>query len=353
VFVRGWIAALVTVAALATGCHHRIDCNGPGNTSDSCSARPPASVSEAHALEQPSALAAGRGVLFIADDSRNTVFARQPDGQIHPVAGTGLRGFTGDGRLATTARLNDPSGMVYDPRTQTLFVADTGNNRIRAINRSGSIHTVVGSGRAGWVPSGTPALAADLTAPTAVALSPDGRLYIAAGLEVLRLDRDGRLTKIAGNRHGAGIAGADSPAGDASTDSANGLAFDAAGNLYLTGSATKGLLVITPAGRMHVLCATCLYPRGNAGIVTAPNGSVLVMNTEQIYRYNSPRRHSLLINFERHKPVEGVTGIAPTGLAVTPSGVIYIDTNENGGFTNATTLIKITPRGRLTVVWRR
>ena len=347
----------MTVALLAvstTACHSRADCSGGGNTSASCSARPPVAVRQAQVLNQPSALAAGpSGRLFIADDSRNGIFVRYASGRIAPFAGSGIRGFSGDGQSAGAAELNDPGGMVYDGRTRTLFVADTGNNRIRAIDASGVIRTVAGTGRAGWVASQARALASDLTAPTAVALSPDGRLYITAGLEVLRLDPNGRLTRVAGTRHAAGIAGAGGPATRASTDSANGLAFDGAGNLFLTGSATKGLLVITPKGQMHVLCTTCFYPRGNAGVVTAPDSAVIAMNTEKLYRYTAPTRRTLLINFAGHKPADGVTAVVPTGLAIAANGTIYFGTNGNGGFTNATTLIQFKPPGQLTVVWRR
>jgi DNA-binding beta-propeller fold protein YncE len=305
-------------------------------------------------LVQPAALAAGPDrVLFIADDSRHMIFARHSDGRITVVAGTGVRGYSGDGGPATAAQLNDPSGVVYDQKTATLYVADTGNNRVRAIGRSGRIHTVAGTGHTGWVGTTATANTANLTAPTAVTLSPRGQLYIACDLETLRLDA-GRLTRTAGTRRSAGISGVGGPARDASTDSANGLAFDAAGNLYLTGSATKGLLLITATGHLHLLCGSCFYPRGNAGVVTAPNGSVLAMNTRKIYRFESPTQRSVLINFATHKQIDDLRAIVPTGLAVELDGTIYIDTNENGGFTNATTLIALAPgAAHPTVVWRR
>jgi DNA-binding beta-propeller fold protein YncE len=305
-------------------------------------------------LSRPATLAIGRhGLLYIADDSRNMIFARHADGRITVVAGTGRRGFSGDGGPASRAMLDHPAGMAYDRGTHTLFVADAGNNRVRAINAQGVIRTVAGSGRSGWVRSKTPARQANLDDPLAVALSPGGRLLITTDLEVLRLDPSGRLTRIAGIQTSAGISRMDGPASRASTDSADGLAFDRHGDLYLTGFATKGLLAITPNGRMHDLTSYTMYPRGDAGIVTAPDGSVIIMNTQQIDRYTSPEHWQVLVNFARTGPIDGVRAIVPTGLAISRHGTIYIDTSDRDGWTNKTSIMAISPNmHQVRVIWR-
>ncbi len=102
----------------------------------------------------------------------------------------------------------------------TLYFADAGNNRIRAISPWGTIRTVAGDGNFGWVGSGASALAASLGGPAAVTIGPDHRLYIAVAdsSEVLRLSRDGTLTKIAGVRRYAGLYGIGGPATEASAD---------------------------------------------------------------------------------------------------------------------------------------
>jgi sugar lactone lactonase YvrE len=244
--------------------------------------------------------------------------------------------------------------MAYDHRTGTLYVADTSNNRIRAISRSGIIRTVAGSGHAGWVGSSAQARAAHLNGPTGLALSHSGQLYIACELEIVRLDKSGSLTRVAGIRTSAGVRGMGGPALDASTDSPNGLALDGRGDLYVTGSATKGLFVITPGGRMRDLCLYCFYPRGIGGIITAPDGMVIAMNTQRIERYTTPTTHELIVNFARAAPVDGVRGIEPLGITVATDGTIYIDTNRNAGFTNATTLMAIRPASKApTILWRQ
>jgi sugar lactone lactonase YvrE len=307
----------------------------------------------ARTLNQPATLAVGRhGVLYIADDTRNMIFARHASGRITVVAGTGVRGFSGDGHLAIHAELNDPVGMIYDRSSRTLYVADSGNNRVRAIGADGVIRTVAGSGRSGWVPSNTPARHAQPSDPVALALSPHGRLYVSDELEVLRLNRRGIFTRIAGLPRSEGTIGVGGPALRAATDSANGLAFDRRGDLYLTGFATKNLLAISPGGRMLELAS--VYARGNEGIVTAPDGSVIVSDTQQIYRYTSLEHRQLLINFSRTGTIDGIRAIVATGITINHRGTILIDTSNRDGYTNRTSILALSPTTHTVhVIWEQ
>ena len=82
----------------------------------------------------------------------------------------------------------------------TLYFAESGNDRIRAVSPS-VITTIVGDGQnSPWVADGTPALGAALAAPAAVALSPTGLLYIADSQQVLALQANGTLTNILGSQ---------------------------------------------------------------------------------------------------------------------------------------------------------
>ena len=80
---------------------------------------------------------------------------------IENFAGTGARGFSGDGGPAAEARLNGPSGLQRGP-DGALYVCDTGNNRIRRIDPNGTISTFAGTGERGWSGDGGPAAAARL-----------------------------------------------------------------------------------------------------------------------------------------------------------------------------------------------
>src|ERR1700760_4061867 len=84
------------------------------------------------------------GDLFIADTARNQVFEVSVGGAITVVAGNGTQGFSGDGGPATAAQLNAPVSVAV-AADGTLYIADTGNQRIRAV-RDGNIATFAGNG---------------------------------------------------------------------------------------------------------------------------------------------------------------------------------------------------------------
>src|SRR5688500_2530667 len=84
--------------------------------------------------------------------------------QIATVAGTGEKGYAGDGGPATQARLNNPFGIVKGPGA-ALYVCDTGNHVIRRIATNGLITTVAGTGKGGYSGDGGPALKAELNEP--------------------------------------------------------------------------------------------------------------------------------------------------------------------------------------------
>ena len=78
----------------------------------------------------------GNGNLFVADRSNNVVQEITPDGIVHTVAGSGRKGFAGDGGSATAAQLDGPGALAIDP-AGNLYVADTANQRVRMIGKPG------------------------------------------------------------------------------------------------------------------------------------------------------------------------------------------------------------------------
>jgi hypothetical protein len=309
------------------------------------------SVGVVTSLGRPASLAIGPGgQLYIADDARNQILLALPGGRFRVVAGNGTAGFSGDGGPATGAALNDPGGMAVT-RSGTLYVADTGNNRIRAISPDGTISTVAGNGRSGtWVASGTPALRASLADPADVVIGPDGDLYIAGLSEILKLTAAGRLLVVAGIPDGEGIPTAGLQAARTSADGPDGLAFDRAGDLFVAGFDTKTLFMIAPGGRVSLpIGRDGFYPRGNGGLVTAPDGSVLAMNTQQVDRL-STHGAQVLYDLPAYLRI-GVTGFVPEGIAVAPDGVLYLDTWYGNGFADKTALIEIRPDGTARVIW--
>jgi DNA-binding beta-propeller fold protein YncE len=99
------------------------------------------------------------------------------DGIIRTVAGSGVRGFSGDGGLAPEASLNYPVGLAVDT-VGNLFIADTGNYRVRKVDGSGIISTVAGTGMNPYAGDGVPAATTGLRGPAGVAVDAAGNLLI-------------------------------------------------------------------------------------------------------------------------------------------------------------------------------
>ena len=156
-------------------------------------------------LKHPYGLTVARnGDLYVVDVGRDQVLRRLPSGKFHVVAGDGRRGFSGDGGPATAAALNlSVSSGIVIANDGTLYIADAGNDRVRAVSPDGTIKTVAGDGRSGrddgLILRTTPAFEASFGAPSGLAIGPNGDLYIAAG-NVLRLTPGGLIEWVAGRR---------------------------------------------------------------------------------------------------------------------------------------------------------
>jgi sugar lactone lactonase YvrE len=99
-----------------------------------------------------------------------------PDSKLSVIAGTGVCGYSGDGGPAVGAQLDDPGGIAFDS-AGNMYLSDANNHRIRRIDRSGIITTVVGTGVPGYGGDGGPANAAQLEYPDGMAITPSGKLY--------------------------------------------------------------------------------------------------------------------------------------------------------------------------------
>lgn len=177
------------------------------------------------------------GTLFIADTGNKRI--RRVDAAsklISTAAGTGVRGFSGDGGPATSARVANVAGMDVDDIGNLVF-ADVDNNRIRRVDAvSGIISTVAGSQFRGFSGDGGPATSAHLNRPTDVALNANGDMFIAGFLNnrIRRVDvATGIISTVAGNGL-RGFSGDGGLATSARLNRPRGLALDAAGNLFIS-----------------------------------------------------------------------------------------------------------------------
>ncbi len=125
-------------------------------------------ATSARLLDPTSLSIDGAGNLFIADLTDHRVRKVSTDGTISTVAGTGVQGFSGDGGAAAEAQLSSPRGVMVDA-SGNVFIADSGNYRVREVTADGVINTVVGGGSI-FPGNGVPATKASLFLPSAVTL---------------------------------------------------------------------------------------------------------------------------------------------------------------------------------------
>lgn len=176
------------------------------------------------------------GNIVIADSFNNRV--RRVDaasGKIETVAGTGQQGFSGDGDLATEAQLNSPSGVAIDDKGN-IIIADSFNNRIRIVDaRTGIISTVAGTGEQGCSGDDGLAVRAQLSGPTGLALSADGALFIAdsGNHRIRKLDRAQQIIVTVAGSGIAGEAGDGGLAVQAELNDPSGVAVDRNGHLLI------------------------------------------------------------------------------------------------------------------------
>ncbi len=126
------------------------------------------------------------GNVIISDQANFRLRLLEPNGTIHTIAGTGTAGYSGDGGRAEDAQLNAPKGQSAAPASRIdlgpndrIYIADTDNHVIRMINEVGVISTIAGTGVAGYSGDGGPATAAQLNTPSDVEVTADGTVYVA------------------------------------------------------------------------------------------------------------------------------------------------------------------------------
>ena len=196
------------------------------------------------------------GSVYVAEVGNDRVRRIDPSGRITTVAGTGDPGYGGDGGPATDASLNAPGGVAVDAGGN-LYVGDASNHRVRRIDPSGTITTVAGTGEPGYGGDGGPAAAAELYSPDGVAVDAAGNLYIAdtGNHRVRRVDPGGTITTVAGTGL-RGFWGDGRPATEADFTAPYGVTADAGGNLYIADSFNHRVRRVHPSGLIETVAGT-------------------------------------------------------------------------------------------------
>jgi trimeric autotransporter adhesin len=192
------------------------------------------------------------GNVYISDDTNNEIRKVSTSGIVTRVAGAFISGgFSGDGGPATIAQLNNPVGVAFD-KSGNFYIADKNNNRIRKVNTSGNISTVVGcnfSAACGFYGDGGPVVSALLNFPTGLAFDTSFNLYIAdfQNYVVRKVSNAGIISTVAGN-DSSGFSGDNGPAINAKLRSASSVATDRKGNLYICDNVNNRIRKVNSAG---------------------------------------------------------------------------------------------------------
>ena len=208
-------------------------------------------------LRRPLGVALGAdGTLFVADTYNHRIRKVTTDGTITTIAGTGEPGFGGDGGPGAAAMLAYPTGIAV-ATGGALYIADTGNHRVRKLTADGAIATVAGTGAAGFNGDGGPATQARLNSPRGVAVAADGTLYVVdrENRRIRMVDTDGLTTTVAGN----GSSGFNGDRGDATQATLRapyGVAVDSQGNLYVADTFNHRVRKVTPDGGIRTVAGS-------------------------------------------------------------------------------------------------
>jgi hypothetical protein len=183
------------------------------------------------------------GELHICEVRNHRVWLLDGQGDVHVIAGSGKKGYSGDGGPATAAELNEPYEVRFDSAGNVLFV-EMQNQLVRKVDRqTGKISTVAGTGKKGFGGDGGPAKEATLDGPKGIAIGPDNNIYVAdtENNVIRRIDANsGIISTIAGRgpKH-KGAEGDGGPATAASMNRPHGICVAADGAVIIGDTLTN------------------------------------------------------------------------------------------------------------------
>ena len=305
-------------------------------------------------LNGPTGIAqAPDGSLYICDTENHRIRRVTADGNISTIAGTGERGWSGDGGAPGNAKLNEPYEVRFDKKGDVFWV-ERMNHLVRKLDRqAGIISTVAGSGVAGYSGDGGKAVAAKLNEPHSIAFDHNGDLFICdvRNHRIRKVDmHSGIITTFAGTGQGQPTPDGASISG-APLHGPRAIDFDREGNLWL--ALREGNMILKldiVGGKIHrvagngkkgltgdggpALLATMAGPKG---ISVAPDGNVYFADTENhVIRMIDAKSGTLSLVAGTGKkgsdlvkqPLQSSLA-RPHGIYVGKSGAIYIGDTEN------------------------
>lgn len=189
-----------------------------------------------------------KGNVYIADVKNHRIRKVDREGVISTVAGTGVAGYSGDGGPAVNAQLNMPYGILLD-NDDNLLIADSDNNVIRKVGHDGNISTIAGTGERGYAGDGGPARAAKFDSPQAMAIDKDGRIYVddEHNNAIRIIEPDGTLRTLVGTK-GPGFSGDGGPAISAQIADPENILVRKDGSILISARDNSRLRIVSPDG---------------------------------------------------------------------------------------------------------
>lgn len=279
--------------------------------------------------------------------------AQQPKTQIKSIAGTGQAGYSGDGGQAAKAQLNNPFGVIVGA-DGAIYFCDTMNHVIRRIARNGVITTVAGSGRKGYSGDGGLATRAELNEPYEVRFDRQGNLFFVERMNhvIRRVDRRTQIISTVAGTGQPGFSGDGGPANKAAMNQPHSIQFDNNGDLFIcdilnhrirkvdletgliTTFAGTGEKNVTPDGAK--IAGTALNgPRaidfdrqGNLWLALREGNAVykLDLKAGTIHHIAGTGRQGFTGN---GGPAKLATLSGPKGLSIAPNGNVYLADAES------------------------
>jgi uncharacterized protein (TIGR03437 family) len=295
-------------------------------------------------LVQPRNVAlGGDGSLYISDFGANQVYQVATNGTLSLMAGTGTAGYSGVGTSALLAELNAPAGLAVDPRG-ALYIADSGNNRVRKVYNSVIITvfdtpapTGVALDSTGMVYVAAASYFGTVVSPIAglssardLTLDPSGDIYVTSGGFVSEVQSSGAVTTIAGNGGSLYFGGDGGPATAAQLDSPSQIAVDSAGNWFISDTANNRIRMVTPAGVISTFAGT-----GDPAQLNSPRG-IAIDGSDNVYVADSGNNVVREIT-----PAGTITSVAsqlnnPVSVAIDAQGSVYIADSGNNRIVQVT-----------------
>ena len=292
-------------------------------------------------------------VIGIAGLSLTSAYSKEFHGSIHVFAGTGEKGYDGDGSAAIDARLDNPFGIVRGP-DGALYVCDTGNHVIRRIDKEGQISTVAGNGTAGYSGDGGDATKAQLFEPYEVRFDNTGDMFFVEMKNhlVRRVNmKTGTISTIAGTGK-QGFGGDEGPATEATFNRPHSIQFAPNGDLYVCDIGNHRLRTVdVKSGLVRTVAGTGERRTGEDGspFATAPlngpraidfdaNGDIWLALREgnAVYRLDMKKRTMHHIAGTGKKGFTGNGGPArratlsgPKGVSIGPHGNVFLADTES------------------------